>query len=376
MKIAVFSGPTGGHFFPALAFAEAFKKRHSDARILLVTGKKGRFLAEKCVPCKDLQFEFLPDFPLPRPRKINFIVAFLPFLIKLIQAFIQSGKIISRFQPNLCVGFGSYVAFPGIWVGRKKKIPTLIHEQNQRVGRANAWLGRWSDRMAVSFKNTSLDRKVRSFAVTGLPLRASLVERALNKASLSPSLASSKLKILIVGGSQGSQSLNRLWGEALTSLNREEKSKIAVIHITGDQDFERIKTMYFVQEIEAKVFAFYERMEELYSEAHLAIARAGAATLFELALFEIPAIIFPYPYADAHQEHNARSFEKEGGVVLLWEKNCTGLRLKEEVFRILDSPLIRSRMAASLRRLAQPQAAEALVDIAEELLLQREACLP
>ncbi len=373
MKVAIFAGPTGGHFFPAFAFLEAFKNRHPDAEILFVTGERGRFLTAQYPQPGGTRFEFLPDFPFPRPKKLNFIVEFFFFLIKLTRAFLQSGKLVNQFQPDLCVGFGSYVAFPGIWIGRNKKIPTLIHEQNQRVGRANAWLARLADRMAVSFKDTEAASGSPRLLWTGLPLRSSLLERASQRQSF-PSPDPEKFTILVLGGSQGASSLNRLWSEAVHSMSREEISRIAVIHITGNKDFEGVRAMYLAKEIEAMVSPFYEKMEDLYPQTHLAITRAGASTLFELALFELPAVIFPYPHADTHQELNARSFEKEGAIVFFSEKGCTGPYLKQKVFQILDAPAIRNRMVEGLRRIARPDASEKLVDAADELL-SRETCL-
>jgi UDP-N-acetylglucosamine--N-acetylmuramyl-(pentapeptide) pyrophosphoryl-undecaprenol N-acetylglucosamine transferase len=171
-----------------------------------------------------------------------------------------------------------------------------------------------------------------------------------------------------VGGSQGSHSLNQLWKEAVTHFNDEEKRKIAVIHITGEKDFEAIKSMYPAQGIEARVFGFHDRMEEIYPEADLAITRSGAGTLFELALFGIPSLIFPYPHADAHQEVNARYFAAQGGIVQLCEKDCTPVQLKEQVFELVNSERLRNLLSERIKRLALPDASERLVEVAEELL--------
>lgn len=361
-KVAIFAGPTGGHFFPALAFAECFKKRNPEARILFVTGLRGRSLAEKAGNQIEASFDFLPDFPLPRPQGFVFLTRILPFLLKLTQAFLKAGKILTDFKPDLAVGFGSYIAFPGLWVSMRRKIPTLIHEQNQKMGRANEWLTRRVDRTAFSFGET------------GLPLRSSLVERAVQrKRRALPLFPPERLRILLVGGSQGSHSLNRLWEGALWLLSDEEKSKIAVIHITGEKDFDGMETMYFSKEIEARVFPFHERMEELYPEADLAVTRAGAGTLFELALFALPAVIVPYPYAEGHQEENARYFEKEGAIIRVSEKGCTPRLLKEKVFQLVNSLPLRNRLSENLKRLAKPEASRRLAEIAEGLLGPRKA---
>ncbi len=375
MKIIIFAGPTGGHFFPALAFVECFQKRHPKARILLVTGVRGRSLVEKAKNQIETEYEFLPDFPFPRSSRLDFLIRGVPFLLKLAQAFLKTEKILTNFKPELAVGFGSYLAFPGILASVRRKIPSLIHEQNRILGRANRWLTRCAGRIALSFEPPA-PLVFPRLAPTGLPLRSALVRSAAQKKRAEPPIfPSGRVRILLLGGSQGSHSLNRLWAAMLQLLSDEEKSKIAVIHITGEKDFGWVETMYLAKGIQALAFSFQERMEEVYPEADLAVTRAGASTLFELALFGLPAVVFPYPYAEGHQEENAHYFEKEGAVVRLSERSSTPVRLKEQVFELVSSVALRNRMSKNLERLARPGASERLVDLAEELLLPREACL-
>lgn len=370
MKVLVFTGPTGGHFFPALAFLEAFKKRHPQARMMLVTGFRGSALVEKAKHQLDIEFGFIPDFPLPR-LKPDFLIRFPIFLVKLLRGFLKSARILKTFKPDLCLGFGSYAAFPGIMLARFRKVPTLIHEQNIRMGRANAWLSRYANRVALSFREPLPDADVPFSVVTGYPLRHSLIkesgEKRYRDRVLSPD---SPLKILLVGGSQGSRFMNRLWTEIILSLSREEKSKIAVFHITGEGDFKKFKQMYPSEGIEAEVFSFYNRMEELYSQADIAITRSGAGTLFELALFGVPAVVIPFPHADGHQEANARYFEKEVAISLLTEQEANPANLKDALFELIKSPSLRSRFSQNLTRLAERNASEKLVGVAEELLKQ------
>lgn len=364
MKIVIFAGPTGGHFFPALAFAECIEKRHPQARILFVTGVRGRSLVEKAKHQIKAEYGFLPDFPFPRPHRFDFFIRIVPFLLKLTHAFLKTEKILTDFKPELAVGFGSYLAFPGILASARRKIPRLIHEQNQTLGQANQWLARWADRVALSF------------GPLGLPLRSSLVRSAAQKKRAEPPLfPRDRVRILLMGGSQGSHSLNHLWAGVLELLSDEEKSKIAVIHITGEKDFGWVEAMYLAKEIQALVFSFQDRMEGVYPEADLAVTRAGASTLFELAIFALPAIVIPYPYAEGHQEENARYFEREGAVVRLSEKSATPVCLKQQVFELVGSAALRNKMSKNLERLARPEASERLTELAEELISQREACL-
>lgn len=376
VRIVIFAGPTGGHFFPALAFAEAFQRRHPGSETLLVTGERGRSLAEQVRNRFTGEFAFLPDFPFPRLRQSDFLIRILSFLLKLLAAFFRAGRIFETFKPQLAVGFGSYVSFPGLWECRRRKIPILIHEQNRKMGRSNAWAAGWANRIALSFETEESLRTSRVSVWTGLPLRASLIDCAHQKSRTRRlSFSPDRTRILVLGGSQGSQALNRLWTGVIDSFSNEEKCQIAVIHITGKESFETFKAMYFSKGIEAWVAPFHERMEELFSEADAALTRSGAGTLFELALFGLPAVVIPYPGAEGHQEENARFFADRGAVCLLRENECTVESLKKQVLELIHSKTLRERLSSGLSRLSRPDSAERLVDVAEELLTQKETCL-
>lgn len=369
MKVAVFTGPTGGHFFPALAFLESFRERNPNTEFLFVTSRRGEGLVEAHRSRIQGEIAFLSDFPFPRPRGIDFLIRFPGFLLKLANAFCETRKLLKTFNPNVTIGFGSYVSFPGIWESRRKKIPTLIHEQNRRMGRANRWLARQAGRIALSFGDNNLLPPTQAKEVVGLPLRSSLVEASREKKRDStPLSAAERVKILIVGGSQGSHSLNRLWMEAFSLFSREEKCRLAVIHITGKEDFEMVQTAYANETTETWVVPFHSAMEELYSSADLALTRAGASTLFELALFGLPAVVLPYPHADRHQEENARFFADEGAVVLLKEEECDGKKLKDQVWELVKSSSMRNWLRTNASRLARPDSAERLAQLAEVMI--------
>ena len=375
MRVAIFTGPTGGHFFPAFAFSESLRTRHPEAQILFVTSHRGRSLAEKAKHQIESRFEFLPDFPFPRPPRWDFLIRLFPFLIKLSQSFWKVEKLLNEFRPDLCIGFGSYVAFPGILASRRKKIPTIIHEQNYTRGKANAWLARFATRIALSFNPEGTRLDLPRCQTTGLPLRSRVACAAKQKREKGLAISKeNQFRILIVGGSQGAHVLNELWRNTWELFSDEEKSKLAVTHITGEKDFATLRTMYQNQQIETSLFPFHDRMEELYREADLAITRAGASTLFELAAFGLPAIVVPYPHAEGHQEENARYFEKRGGIRVLPEKNLAPQRLKDAVVEIMNSENLRNQMSHAFTRLALPDAGDQLVELCDEIFVEREPC--
>ena len=147
MKISVFAGHSGGHLFPAVAFSESLRKRFPQSTILLVTSPKGRVLVERLPKGIFDRVCYLPEFPFPSGLSLRMF----SFLLKLPQVFILSSQYLSKEKPDICVGFGSYVSFPGMLLSSWRKIPTLIHEQNLIPGKATNWLAKHADCVAVSF---------------------------------------------------------------------------------------------------------------------------------------------------------------------------------------------------------------------------------
>jgi len=366
--VCVFAGPSGGHLFPAQAFAESFKRRFPAGRIYLVTSRKGRPLVSRM---PDRIFEgvfYLPEFPSPSGISLR---AF-SFLLKLPRTMALMRPYLSKIRPHLCVGFGSYVSYPGMRLASLKKIATVIHEQNVIPGRATRWLAPHVDLVAASVKNERFFFRARRVCEVGLPLRADLVKGARGRAE-SRVFQSGRLSILIVGGSQGAHFLNQVTLQALEDLNSEEKRKIAVTHITGAQDAAGVAEAYARLAIRSEIYPFFEKMHELYAAADIAVTRAGANTLFELALFGLPAIVIPYPHARAHQWANAQYFETRGAV---WVKQETDLDLTSRWLAQALRDLMkdadgRRKLSRRVSELAQPEAAERLVDLAEGLMTRK-----
>lgn len=364
VKVCVFAGHSGGHLFPALAFAERFKERFPESKIFLITSPKARGILKSHGAVAFDQITFLNEFPLPAGISLRTFT----FLLEFARAFLLSYSTLTKLKPDFCVGFGSYVSYPGMRIAAFKKIPTLIHEQNKIAGKATQLLVSHVDRVAVSFDQTfrpNLSKQV----VSGLPLRTKLYQsRDSFRRSFTQPTPQKPLNILIVGGSQGAHRLNEIILQSFSLLLPEERQKIAVTHSTGTQDFEWVTETYRRLEMSYKTFPFYENMQQLYREADLAITRAGANTLFELALFGLPAITVPYPHAaENHQEANARHFESRGAMVVMPERELRAEALTGKI-REFFAPEIRFKISEQLNPLAPEDAAVKLVDIACELL--------
>lgn len=310
--ILVFSGPSGGHLFPAQAFAEAICADQPNLRIVLVTSVRAQKLCEKFPAGLFFQVEYLPEFGFPSGVSPAMVRA--AFRIPL--AIIRTWKLISRTQPCLCVGFGSFVAYFGVLFSVWRKIPTLIHEQNQIPGKATRMLQNWVKSVAVSFPETGFRKEPNEVFVTGLPIRRDLREEI----TAMEDRPSQPFTVLVCGGSQGSSFLNGAVLRAFEILSTEERAQFAVIHITGQEQDRRVRDAYRELAVNAEVYPFFEKMRLVYNRAHMAISRAGANSSFEQALYGIPTAFIPYPHAEGHQLDNARFFCERGGA-LMHEQN-------------------------------------------------------
>lgn len=367
----IFAGPSGGHLFPALAFAEIMRRRLPSARLILVTSEKAAAITQS----KPFQIfnaiDFLPNFPFPQGISLRT----LRFLLQLLRAFSVSSRYLSKENPDLAVGFGSYASFPGMMLAVFRKIPTLIHEQNQVPGKATVWLLPFVRCVAVSFESTLARERIKRREVTGLPLRSDLQMPVSGEIGIKD--AAALFKILIVGGSQGARGLNQLILQIFSHLSAGEKSEIVVTHITGKEDFERVTERYKKMQINYQTYPFFEKMNQLYSQADMAITRAGANTLFELARFTVPAIVIPYPYAGAHQADNARSFAQRQAVIFQTEKDILKNPgwLLDQVRILKNDAGRRKQLSQAIEKLATPQAGEKLADLAEKLTAYKHGIL-
>lgn len=361
-RLAVFAGPTGGHLFPAQSFAEGFRKRFPDATIELITSRRAKDLIAK-VPAGIFDgVHYLPDFGFAARFSL---ATFKPFVLAP-YLFLKSFLYLKKTRPDICVGFASFVSYPGMMMAHKLKIPTLIHEQNQVPGKATQWLAPHMDVVAESFPGTGFSPSIKEKVCTvGLPLRSGLVNGREEPRTLT---ASHPLTILVVGGSQGARGLNEAAVSALGQLSSEERAKIAVIHITGNRDQSWAVAQYKPMALSYEVHPFCSDMNRLFNMTDLAITRAGANTLFELAYFGIPALVVPYPHAGGHQKYNAQCFAARGGLLYHAEDLEATAWLLEHLKKFIATPESWACFSRAMKALARPRATEDLVTLAEGLI--------
>jgi len=360
--VVVFAGPSGGHLFPALAFGEVFRKKYPESTVILVSGQKAKRFSMCLSPQVFGEVFYLPEFPLPT----GFSWGAVLFVFKLLQGFMISIFFLLKHKPDLCVGFGSYIAYPGIMLSSMLRIPVLIHEQNRFMGKATRHLLRFADYVAVTFNETLEDIKKSVRKVTvGLPIRSAL-RSEVNQMKKQP--RPDFFQILVVGGSQGAHRLNEIVIDAFSCFAPEEKQQIAVIHITGQDDLQWVMRRYRSLQIQSEIYPFYESMESIYQKADLAITRSGANTLFELALFRIPAIVVPYPLAEKHQLENSKVFARHHAVVLHEENSLNGAKLADLVRQMKREDRQLQDLSENIGKMEDPNAADRLVTLAEEIL--------
>ncbi|MFZ5801743.1 MAG: UDP-N-acetylglucosamine--N-acetylmuramyl-(pentapeptide) pyrophosphoryl-undecaprenol N-acetylglucosamine transferase [Candidatus Omnitrophota bacterium] len=357
--IVVLTGPTGGHLFASIAFAEAYHAAHSGGSLTLVTGARARdFLAARETAVFD-RIVFLDDFPMPRRLDWRSGV----FIFQLMAAFVRMLSCFLKRRPRLVIGFGSYIAFPGIVAAFLLRIPRMIHEQNYIPGKATRMSSRFVPKIAVSFEGTRDYFPASQTVQTGFPLR-----QALRETGPRVIRTGKPFRLMVLGGSQGAGKINAWVLEGFSTLSLRERADLAVIHITGREDHEKVRSGYADLGISASVFPFHSRIEECFEASDLVITRAGAGTLFELAAFGAPAVVIPYPYAEDHQRKNAEFFSKKDALILCDEKDMNGDKMTALIRRLRDQPDLRESLSRRIVSFHVPDAAERLVGLADRVM--------
>ena len=294
----------------------------------------------------------------------------------------QAQRCFDTFAPDVVVGFGGWVSAPVVLAARlrrvgfggqaqRRRIKCLLHEQNVLLGKANRWLAPWVDRVAVSFDET--ERTLRRVpphqrrwcgglhaVTTGLPVRQGIGGVCRDGAAARFGFSPDRPTLLVLGGSQGARAINRLMIRAIAQCSSQECDAWQIVHLTGTSDEDAVRQAYADRGVHAWVAPFLIEMEAAYAQADLAIARAGASTITELARCALPAILIPYPHAGGHQRVNAQLVEAVGGGVMLEESEAAPEPLLRIVRCLLNDATLRRMMGAQVRTLQHPDASQRL----------------
>jgi UDP-N-acetylglucosamine--N-acetylmuramyl-(pentapeptide) pyrophosphoryl-undecaprenol N-acetylglucosamine transferase len=357
-RIAVVAaGGTGGHLFPAQALAEALIARGwgivlaSDER---VAGLAQDFPAERQIGLSAATFR--PGDPVGMARA-GFAV---------MRGALQARALFHQINPSVVVGFGGYPSAPALVAAILDRRPTVIHEQNAVMGRANRMLAPWVKTVACAFPTLmKAPAKVAARAkVVGNPVRPPI--RALADVAYVPPEPDGPLRLLVTGGSQGARLLSELVPEAVKALPEALRARLTVQQQTRKESMDTARRIYRDALVDAEISPFFRDMAGRLKEAHLVIGRAGAGTVCEFAVAGRPSILVPLAIAlDDDQGQNARLLAEAGGAEIARESQLTVASLSGAMMKLLENPERLARMAAAARSVAIPDAAERLADVVE-----------
>ena len=349
-KVLLTTGGTGGHIFPALAVAEAVRRRHPQAQLLFVGSQYG--------PEARLAAQAGVDFVgLPVRGLVGRGWRGLAAAARMSAACGRAVGLIRRFRPDVAAGFGGYAAFAPLLAARLCGVPCVLHEQNAVAGASNRLLGRLAGTVCLSLEAT------RGFAPEKCVLTGNPVRAAVAAVGERPRAFTSR-RLLIMGGSQGAHALNVYVTEQLALLR---EAGVEVRHQTGKADYDAVRAAYVSAGFDADcVSPFIDDMASAYAWADLALCRAGATTVAELCAAGLPAVLVPFPHAaHDHQRGNAVALSEAGAARWLAEDRMREAELLRSVIALLDAPEERRRMSEAARRAARPQAAETVCEVLE-----------
>jgi len=347
------AGGTGGHLFPAQALADALRKR--GAEIDLATDTRA---AQFKFPARAVHV--IPSATLRGRDPVS--LARTGVLLTLGTA--KAWAMLGRVKPAVVVGFGGYPTVPPLFAAAVRGIPSVLHEQNGVMGRANRLLASRVTAIATGFRTlTNLDAALRSkVSFTGNPVRREVIAAAATPyAAPAPG---GKLRLLVFGGSQGARVMAEIVPKAVERMGADWRARLRVVQQARGEDLEAVRTAYGKLGVEAECAPFFADLPDRMAAAHLIIARSGASTVAELSAIGRPAVLVPLPHSlDQDQFVNAAALADAGGAIRIEQRDFTPDRLAAEIAALAGHPDRLSGMAAAARAAGTTDAAERLAEL-------------
>jgi len=362
--ILLAAGGTGGHLFPAYALAEELERR--GHAVDLATDMRGDRYGTG-FPARSIY-----QIPSATPGASRSPIALTRAGITLAKGFRSARTLLQALRPAVVVGFGGYPTVPPLLAARTLAIPSIIHEQNAVLGRANRLLASGAAAIATSFRRTRLldgtPHAAKAY-FTGNPVRGAVIE-----ASRTPYpflLPGGPIHLLVFGGSQGARVFSEIVPPALSMLPAELRRRIKLVQQAREEDVERVMAETAAAGIAAEVAPFFKSLPQLMAASHLVIARAGASSVAELAVVGRPSILVPLPHSlDSDQLENARNLAESGGSWCIEQKAFTPVRLASELGALFAVPDRLTRAAARAQGEGHAASVAALADLVEEVMVQ------
>lgn len=356
--VVLATGGTGGHVFPAEALAGELEAR--GVPFTLVTDSRGQQW-QGALSRQPIHYIHSAS---PTGSFAKRAAALFSLGLGLFDAWRSLGRI----APSAVVGFGGYASVPTMIAARLRRLPSMLHEQNAVLGKANRLVLRGAGRVATSFAQTRfLAADDRRACLVGNPVREPV--RSLRGVPYKAPGPGRVIDVLVFAGSQGAASFSEVIPAAILSLPAALRARLRLVQQCRAEDLNRVRQMYKQAGIVAELAPFFADLPQRLASAHLVIGRSGASTVAELATIGRPAILVPYPYAaDDHQMANARAFEASGGCIVIAHADFTAAALAERLTELFDAPQRLADMAASAHAAARPDAAARLADLVGEMI--------
>ena len=345
----IMAGGTGGHIFPGLAVAQALREKGWRVHWL---GSPDS-MESRLVPPRGFALELI-DFGGVRGKGLKTLFL-LP--LRLLKAFAQAFRVVGRVKPDVLVGLGGYITFPGGMMGVLRGKPLVLHEQNSVAGMANKVLSGIADKVFTAFPGA-----LGKGEWVGNPLRAEFLRQGAPAERFAG--RSGPLQLLVVGGSLGAKALNDTVPQALALLPADERP--VVIHQSGEKQIDALRANYAAAGVEAQLTPFIDDTAAAFAKADLIVCRAGASTVTEIAAVGAAAMFVPFPYAvDDHQTTNAKFLVEAGGAWLVPQSGFTPQSLAERLRSVDRAQLL--EMAGKAKQMEKTQAVAAVVAACEQL---------
>lgn len=351
------AGGTGGHLFPAESLAHELIGR--GWTVDLATDSRAERFTDR-FPGRAVHAISSATIGSRNP------LAVARSFWSLWQGFRQSSALIQRIRPKAVVGFGGYPTLPPLYAASRRGVPTLIHEQNAVMGRANRALAARVDAIAGGFLDKVPEPYAAKLVVTGNPVRPAVAEAA--RVPYAPSRGEDAFNLLVFGGSQGAQFFSQALPPAIAALTEAQRRRLVVTQQARKEEEDAVRQAYAALGVKAEVSPFFTDMAQRMAAAHLVISRSGASTVSEAAAIGRPAIFVPYPHAlDHDQAANAAAMERAGGALVRKQAELSTQALAALIGSAMQEPDRLAAMAEAARAVGRPQAVALLADLAEAI---------
>ncbi|NVP56459.1 undecaprenyldiphospho-muramoylpentapeptide beta-N-acetylglucosaminyltransferase [Mycoplana rhizolycopersici] len=355
--ILLAAGGTGGHLFPAEALAHELKA--NGWSVHLVTDSRAERFAGK-FPADEIHV--VPSATIGSKNPVK-VASSLWTLWKGLRA---ARRLMSRLHPSAVVGFGGYPTLPPLLAATGMGIPSMIHEQNAVMGRANKALAARVQAIAGGFLPEGQGPYAAKTVVTGNPVRPAVIAAA--TVPYAPPEAGGEFRLVVFGGSQGAQFFSNAVPQAICRLHEGKRARLHLTQQARPEDREGVEAIYGKLGIAAEVSPFFTDMADRLAKAHLVVCRSGASTVSEISVIGRPAILVPYPYAlDHDQAANAAALAATGGAKVIAQSELSPEKLSTIIAEAMKNPDRLAEMASSARKAGKPDAARLLAGMVEAI---------